>query len=156
MNVDEQKQDLISQAAQYGVPVEAMTAIVAILEKAADQFQHQTYYIPQSMNNEWIATTLSSREQPSQQKTIVYAFADLNDVSINTPTTGDMQLVALPVPLLHILFQIFALQTIDGVVFLDTPGDISTGIEVPRADIQSLIQQCLQQWRASQIPNDIA
>ncbi|MCS6812228.1 MAG: hypothetical protein NZ772_01450 [Cyanobacteria bacterium] len=156
MNLEQQQQDLIAQAATYGVPTEAMRTIVATLTKAADQFRHQLYYIPQSLDNEWVVTTLSHRERPTQEKQVVYAFADLNDVTVKALGSDDLQLVARPMPLLHILFQMFALPTIDSVIFMDTPGNIATGIEVPRADIQSLIQQCLRQWQAKQVPSDIA
>jgi hypothetical protein len=156
MNLDEQQQDLINQATTYGVPTEAMRAIVATLATAAAQFQHQTYYIPQSLNHEWVITTLSQRDQPTQEKQVIYAFADLNDVTVNVLGTEQLQLVALPIPLLHILFQMFALRTVDSVIFMDTPGNISTGIEVPRADIQDLVQQSLLQWQARQVPPDLA
>jgi hypothetical protein len=156
MNLEQQQQDLINQASTYGVPTAAMRAIVATLGQAAAQFQHQTYYVPQSMEHEWVVTTLSNRSQPSEEKTVIYAFADLNDVTVNKPATENLGLVALPIPILHILFQMFALQTVDSVIFMDTPGDISTGIEVPRSDIQTLIQQCLRQWQAKQAPPDIA
>jgi len=155
MNLEQQQQDLINQAAQYGVPTEAMRAIGATLGQAAAQFQHQTYYIPQSMEHEWVVTTLSNRSQPAEEKTVVYAFADLNDVTVTRPTTENLGLVALPIPILHILFQMFALQTVDSVIFMDTPGNIAMGVEVPRSDIQDLIQQCLRQWQAKQVPPDI-
>lgn len=156
MNLEQQQQNLITQAATYGVPIEAMQIIAATLAKAANQFRHQLYYIPQSLDNEWVVTTLSHREHPTQEKQVVYAFADLNDVTVNALGSNDLHLVARPIPLLHILFQLFALSTIDSVIFMDTPGNITTGIEVPRADIQSLIQQCLRQWQAQQVPSDIA
>ena len=65
-------------------------------------------------------------------------------------------------PVTHILFQLVALETVDSIVFFETPGNLSNGIEIRREDIQNLIQVQLKQNSSavivspSQLPPDIA
>jgi len=62
----------------------------------------------------------------------------------------------------HILFQLVALETVVDSIVLETPGDLTTGIEVRREDLQNLIQVQLKQTTSapitspSQLPPDIA
>ncbi|MGF1480940.1 MAG: hypothetical protein ACFB4I_15880 [Cyanophyceae cyanobacterium] len=159
MDLDQQLQVLIHEAPQHGVPSSVMQKAVApVLKAIATKLQHLQYYVVQSLDQGWVTTTLRSRTQPQQEKKVIYAFATVQDAA-NSQGTADPQLLALPVPVTQILFQLFALKQIDSALFLDTPGDLSTGIEIGRIALYQLIQTQLQQLNTasrSDIPPNLA
>ncbi|HEY9812301.1 MAG TPA: hypothetical protein V6D31_02000 [Candidatus Sericytochromatia bacterium] len=156
MNLDKQIEYLIKNAPQDGTP-ELMAAIAPILKQLATQLRHSEYFISQTPDQGWIMTTLSNRTQPDIEKNVVYAFPTLKDAkSFQTMTP---QLIAVKIPVTHILFQLVAMDTVDSLVFFETSGNLASGAEVRRADLQNLIQTQLQQYRApksSKLPPDIA
>jgi hypothetical protein len=66
--------------------------------------------------------------------------------------------MALPVPVTHIIFQMLAMKPIDSIIFFETPGNVNTGIEVRREDVQTMIQTQLRQTQPppSTLPPNIA
>ncbi len=161
MNVDEQIQLLIDNAPQDGTTPGVVAAIAPGLKLLAGQFRHSQYYILQNLDQDWVLTTLSNRANPGVEKRVIYAFPNLQDIPV--ATTGlDPQVIAVPIPVTHILFQLVALETVDSIVFFETPGNLSNGIEIRREDIQNLIQVQLKQNSSaaivspSQLPPDIA
>ena len=101
--------------------------------------------------------TLSNRTQPTTQKNIVYAYPTLQDAATSQATVKDPQVMALPVPVVQILFQLLAMEPINSLIFFETPGQIGQGVEIRRQDMQSLIQAQLQQTQqTSAIPPDMA
>ena len=60
-------------------------------------------------------------------------------------------------PVTHILFQLVALQNVDSIIFLENPGEATTGYEINPQDIRKLIQVHIKpQSLYNQIPPDIA
>ena len=160
MDLDRQIQVLIDDAPQDGVTPQVVRAIAPVLKLLGARLRHLQYYILQSMDREWVVTTLSERANPKITKCVIYAFATLKDVSAATDAE-DPEVIAVPIPITHLLFQLFALETVDSIIFFDTPGDLNTGIEIQRADLQNLIQQLQQNSSTpnspfNQIPPDIA
>ena len=159
MDLDEQIQMLVENAPQDGIMPQVVAAIAPGLKLLAKQLVHSQYYILQNFDHDWILTTLSNRGNPAVEKRVIYAFPTLQDV----PAAGlDPEVIAVPIPVTHILFQMVALETVDSTVFFKTPGDLSSGIEVRRENIQNLIQLQLKQNLSeaiapvSQLPPDIA
>ncbi len=152
MDLDQQIQVLINNAPQDGITPGVMTAIAPVLKLLATQLKHPDYYVFQSLDQNWVMTTLSNRAQPEVEKNVVYAFATLKDAA-SFQTMPDPQLIALQVPATHILFQLFAMETVDSMVFFDQPGNLAAGIEVRRQDLQNLIQTQLQHPQAVPRPN---
>jgi hypothetical protein len=71
----------------------------------------------------------------------------------------DPQMIALPVPVTHILFQMLALEGVYSTIFFETPGNLAIGTEISRAELNDLIQNHLQEQQiapASSLPPDIA
>lgn len=162
MDLDRQIQVLIDDAPQDGVTPQVVSAIAPGLKLLASQLRHLQYYILQSMDREWVVTTLSDRANPKITKNVIYAFPTLKDASDSVSVNEfNPQVVAVPLPVIQILFQLFAMETVDSIIFFDTPGDLNTGIEIRPADLQNLIQQ-LQQNPSTRkanpgyIPPDIA
>jgi len=156
MNLDQQIQVLIDNAPQDGVTPQIVAAIAPGLKLLAGKLGHSQYYILQNLDQEWVLTTLSNSADPRVEKRVIYAFPNLQAVPASAATGLD-QVIAVPMPVTHILFQMVALETLDSTVFFDTPGNLSTGTEVRREDIQNLIQVQLKQITPpSRLPPDIA
>jgi hypothetical protein len=108
-----------------------------------------------------VLTTLSNRAQPEIEKNVIYAFPTLKDAA-DFQSVSDPEILAVTVPVTHILFQMLAIETLTSIVFFDTPGNLTAGIEVRRDNLQQLIQTQLQQIRSvprsypSNLPPDIA
>lgn len=155
MNLDTQIQTLIDDAPQDGITPRIVAAIAPGLKLLAEKLHHSEYFILQSLEQDWVVTTLTNRDDPDLEKQVIYAFPTLQDVAVGYGTEIDPQAIALPIPVTHILFQLVALEGVDSLVFFESPGDLSQGIEIRREDIQHLIQVQLQQSPAN-IPPDIA
>lgn len=157
MDFDTQIQALITEAPKDGVTGEAVVAIAPTLKAIAGQLKHAQYYILQTLDQGWVMTTLSNRNEPNTRKNIVYAFPTLKDVASGPHSVKDPQVMALPVPVIHIIFQMLALKPIDSIIFFETPGNVSQGVEVRRQDVQNLVQSQLKQTQeGAQVPPDIA
>jgi hypothetical protein len=160
MDLDRQIQTLIEKAPRDGSTPQILEAIAPALQLLAQQLQHLEYFILQTPQGSWAVTVLSNLKLPGSEKNVIYAFPTFKDASRATPT-GD-RAVPVPLPVTHILFQILALETIDSIVFFETPGSVETGTEVSREQVQKLIGFYLQQYRShpnsnsSNLPPDIA
>jgi hypothetical protein len=157
MNIDQQIQVLIDQAPEYGLAPTVVEAIAPAFRAIAGQLKHPQYYVLQTLNQNWLVTTLSHRTQSNLTKQVVYAFPTLAAAKTNPYASEDLQTVALSVPTVHILFQMLAMKPIDSIVFFETSNDLESGIEVSRQRIESLVQTQLQMTQPrSGPPTDIA
>ncbi|HEY9810346.1 MAG TPA: hypothetical protein V6D13_13530 [Halomicronema sp.] len=161
MNLDKQIQVLIDNAPQDGTTPQIVAAIAPALKILAGQLSHAQYYIVQSLKGEWVLTTLSNRAQPNLEKQVIYAFPTSQDALSGEFAAKNPQLMAWPVPVIHILFQMLTLQPVESILFFDIPGNQSTGTEVLRSQVQYLIQEELKKLKSQpkdnfNIPPDIA
>jgi len=143
MNLDQQIQILIENAPQDGQTPRVVSAIAPVLKLLASQLQHSQYFICQSVDQSWVMTTLSNRTQPELEKNVVYAFPTLKDAT-SFQSLPASELMVLPLPVTHILFQLFAMETVDSLVFFETPGNLASGTEVRRQDLQNLVHNQLR------------
>lgn len=157
MDLDAQVASLQQSAPNDGVTTNAITTIAPTLKAIASQLKHDQYYVLQTLEQGWMMTTLSNRTQPNTQKNIVYAYPTLQAAAASQAVNKDPQVMALPVPVVHILFQLLAMQPIDSLIFFETPGKAGQGVEIRRQDVQALIQAQLQQSQQdSALPSDMA
>jgi hypothetical protein len=153
-NIEQQVQVLIDNAPPDGVTPKVMKdAIAPILILFAQRLAHPNYFILQTLDQGWVMTTLSNRSDPNTEKRVIYAFPTLEDAKLLQGGNPDPQIIATAIPVTHILFQMFALKTIDSTIFMETPGDLNTGKEVKRADLQKLVQIQLQKLGMIPDPN---
>ncbi|MFB2837716.1 hypothetical protein [Floridanema evergladense] len=145
MDLDRQIELLIDGAPNDGRTPQAMRAIAPALKLLASQLQHPQYYVLQTLDEAWVLTTFTNSEQPQETKHILYAFSTLQDITTYTSTLKDPDVMAIPVPVTHILFQMVAMDTVDSAIFFETPGNLSEGIQLRREDLQSLVQSYLEQ-----------
>lgn len=154
MNLEEQIQVLIDRAPQDGKTPKVIRAIAPALSAIANQLQQSQYYLLQAAAKNWVVTTLSHRLQPNIEKTVVYAFASQEDATASLISV-DEQVEAIALPTTHILFQMVAIPNLDSVVFFEV-GDRVNGTEVSRQNLNQLIEQCLQQYKAAIVPPNLA
>jgi hypothetical protein len=165
MDLKAQIQLLIENAPKDGRTPQLVAAIAPALNAIAQNLGHSNYYILQNLDREWVLTTLSNRGNPQQQKQVVYAFSRLQDIPASYGAGLDPQVIATPMPVTHILFQLLALEPVDSIVFLNsnlagrnrTSGTQVREVEIKRTDLQNLVKQVLQR-NSSQapLPPDIA
>jgi hypothetical protein len=145
MDLDAQIQLLVNSAPQDGATPEVVATIAPVLKVFAQRLRHRQYYILQTTNQEWMMTTLSNRARPDLEKRVIYAFPTLEDARSSVDAPRPANLVAVALPVVHILFQMVALQTIDSLIFFETSGNLENGIEIPGGDVRKAIQIQLQQ-----------
>ena len=154
MKLEQQLQILIEDAAKQGIsPLVIEKAIAPVLNLFAQQLKHLEYYILQNLDEQWALFTISDRQQVKADRTVIYAFPTLQDAA-NFQGSEDPNILATPLPVTHILFQLLALKPVNSIVFLEQPGNLNEGTQIERDKLQSLIQQQIQQL--SNIPSDIA
>jgi hypothetical protein len=155
MDLDEQIQILIQEAPQDGSTPALVQAIAPVLKHLAQQLRHPQYYIVQTLDQDWAITTIGSREQPEVQKVVVYAYPTLKDVSSGPYPMQDPQMIALPIPVTHILFQMLAVEQVNSIIFFESPGNTIAGTEINRTELVDLVQSHLE-VQAPMVPPDIA
>ena len=159
MNIDQQIQELIDDAPQDGSTPTLVATIAPVLKFLAAQLRHTQYYIVQTLDQNWAITALENRTQPGLEKNVIYAFSNLKDVSAGPYPMQDPQMMALPIPVTHILFQMLATDMIHSVIFFDAPGNTNAGTEIQREQLNELIESHLQQTQqtfSTPLPPDIA
>ena len=154
MDLKPQLKILIDDAPNHGLSTVVIEqAIAPVLEILGQKLGHLEYYILQNLSEEWILYNVGNQEEQDSLKKVIYAFSSVKDVD-NFQENKDDDVLAIPIPITHILFRLFSLTSIDSMVFFTQPGNFKTAIELKRTDLQNLIQQQLKQL--VNIPNDIA
>ncbi|MGL5939336.1 MAG: hypothetical protein ACRC2S_02945 [Waterburya sp.] len=153
MELEQQLTVLIKEAADYNVaPVVIEKAIAPVIKLFAEQLQYLEYYVLQNLDLDWVLTTISN-PQIQQEKQVIYAFVSVQDAATFQRKINP-DLIASPIPIAQLLFQLFSLQQVDSIIFLENSQNLNQGIEVKRSHLTDLIKQQLQQL--SSPPPDIA
>lgn len=156
MNLEQQLETIIKDAANYGVPsIIVERAIAPILKLFASQLQHLEYYILQNLAEEWVLTTISNPQLDREEgeKKVIYAFVSVQDAA-NFQGKDNPELIAVPIAIIELLFRLFSLQQVDSIIFLEDSLNLNRGVEVKRELLLQEITRQLQQL--SQTPPDIA
>ncbi|MEM7553798.1 MAG: hypothetical protein AAF378_06805 [Cyanobacteria bacterium P01_A01_bin.84] len=157
MNFEAQIKSLINNAPQDGVTPSIVAAIAPVLLAIARSLRYPQYYLLQSIDRNWVMTTLSNRTNRQIEKKVIYAFPNFKDASSDAIQNVDSQVTAIAVPVIHILFQLMALEPVDSIVFFETAGTSTNAVEIKRSELQSLVQQKLQENKnIDSVPPDIA
>lgn len=154
MDRNQQIQQLIEQAAQYGSSAAEVQMIAPVLRQCAEPLQQDQYYILQNLSQNWVMTTLAHRTQPQRQKRVVYAYASLEAIKAQSSVI-DLQTIAATLPTLQILFQLLALKPVDSLIFVESPPNY-TEIEISRAGLMQALERHLRQLRSIGLPDNIA
>jgi len=155
MNLEQQIQDLIDGAPQDGQTPLAVQLISPVLKQIAKRLKHTQYYLWQTVEQNWVVTTLNNQNDACLEQRNIYAFSRQEDALAAAAGSIDPQLMAIPVKVAELLFQTMALSSVDNLVFYDHPGNLTIGTEIGCQEIRSLIQMQLQKAK-HQIPPNIA
>lgn len=153
MKLDRQLQILINEAPQHGVPSLVMEKVVSpVLKAFVSQLQHLEYYVLQSREGDWVISTISHVERPQQQKRVIYAYSISQDAA-HSQENFDLPMTSVSLPVTQLLFQLFAFEGVDSIIFMDMPGNLEKGTEISRVKLQESIQKQLQLLQTSPSPN---
>lgn len=144
MNLNDQIQILCQEAPSYGVPLRVMEeAIAPVLIELAQSLNHLSYFVLQTRDRAWQTTTLGHRDDPNPEKTVIYAFARRQDaVYLLANAQDNLELANIPVT--HLLFQLFALEPVNGLIFRENSGTLGRDQEIRRQDLQQRVEKKLR------------
>ena len=153
MDIEKQIQILIDDAPDQTTS-QAILLVAPLLKEIAEQLPQQLYYVVQSLGQGWVMTTLRGRQDPKATKTVVYAYHSLEAAAVGQ--ADNPQMMALPHPSTHLLFQLLSLKQVDSIIFMQKKGK-GQGVEVPRTMLEQVMRAQLKQLAENQdSPTDIA
>ena len=153
MDIEKQIQILIDDAPDQTTS-QAILLVAPLLKEIAEQLPQQLYYVVQSLGQGWVMTTLRGRQDPKATKTVVYAYPSLETAAVGQ--ADNPQMLALPHPSTHLLFQLLSLKQVDSIIFMQKKGK-GQGVEVPRTLLEQVMRAQLKQLAENQdSPTDIA
>ncbi len=161
MDIDQQLQDLIDGAPPEADLKQAIETVSPVIRAIAKQLQHAEYYILQSVSKQWLQATVAHKDNPGQPKRVIYAYPSLAAAASDKLAKSNPSLMALPIPVARLLFQLPSVSPVDSLIFLETDTR-DQAIEVRRSDLKAMFQSHLTQnmpaaaQMPSQIPPDIA
>lgn len=145
MDLDQQLQNLINEAPQYGVPSLIMEGgVIPVISAYAHQLDYSSYYLRQNLDRNLVLTILGSSEHPEVEKRVIYAFPSLEDAkNFRDGSINDANLMAEEVPVSQILFQMFTMKEVDSVIFIEKPDNYQQSKEIYCEKLQTAINQSL-------------
>jgi len=155
MDIDQQLQTLIEGAPAEADLKAAIKTVAPVIKNVARQLKHAEYYILQSISGQWLQATIAHKSTPTQPKRVIYAYPSLTAAAKDKLAKSNPGLMALPVPVAQLLFQLPSIEPVDSLIFLETDSR-NQAIEVRRNDLKILFQSQLAQSIESTIPPDIA
>lgn len=147
--LDQQIAALIQDAPDDGEVRQLIATIAPALLKIAGRLRHLQYYVAETQDQAWVRVTLSHRTQPTVEKTVIYGFSAPEDVfSGSVHQEPDLTPVAIPV--IDLLFRVWALNLSDSLICFETPGDTTHATEITRSEFERSLREMFQ------IPPDLA
>ncbi|PZO14868.1 MAG: hypothetical protein DCF25_14450 [Leptolyngbya foveolarum] len=153
--INQQIQKLIENAPPEANIKQAIEVVSPVIRTVAQQLQHLEYYILQSVSNQWLQATVAHKDNPSQPKRVIYAYPSLAAAAGDRLAKSNPGLMALPIPVARLLFQLPSIEPVDSLIFLETDSR-DQAIEVRRDDLKKMFQAHLQQNMKPQVPPNIA
>jgi hypothetical protein len=154
MKLKAQLHILSREAVNYGLATVVMEeAVNPVLAAVARQLKHLQYYVIQNSQGDWLLTTLAHRQQPQQEKRVIYAFAT-EKMALSAQNIANSPLSTLLIPVTHLLFQLFAVEKVDSIIFLENAHTAQTGKEISRTQLKANIEKQLQ--KLGTIPANLA
>ncbi len=155
MTIDQQLQRLIDAAPPEANLGAAIRVVSPIIRGVAQQLQHLEYYILQSGGRQWLQATIARKDSPDQPKRVIYAYSSLSSAASDRLAASTPDLMALPVPVAQLLFQLPSISPVDSLIFLEDEAR-KQAVEVRRDDLKSMFQGQLARSMKPQVPPDIA
>lgn len=154
MDLDQQLQQLVDQAPQDGVTAQLVAAIAPVLRQVASQLHHLTYYLLESADGQWVTTTLSHRQRPELEKTVIYVFSTPENAQASATSYQMPGLSVRAIPVIALLFQSVALvEAIDSLIVFEEP--TVDAIELAVGELNRLIQEQLSVYQQRTVPPEL-
>jgi hypothetical protein len=154
--IQAQIETLIANSPQDQQTLAGVKAIAPALEQMAERLKYPAYCILQSLDQRWRTTTLKHRQQTTQEKTVIYAYANRQDAIMAGQSWQNEQLLAVSQPIIQLLFQMLSLEGVDSLIFLEDSGNLNVGKEIFRHEIQQAVHVQLQKLVQPTPPPDLA
>jgi hypothetical protein len=151
MNLDQQIKTLTKDAPNDPEMRQITETFVPVLRRLAGKFRYLEYYVLQTPDQQWVSFTLNHRTQSHVEKTVIYAFPSPNDVATVLPSLDLSGLSRVPIGIIDLLFQFYALNLGESIVLFDTGENTETGVELRRSEFEKLLRQS-----ADPLPPNIA
>ncbi|APB34055.1 hypothetical protein GlitD10_1730 [Gloeomargarita lithophora Alchichica-D10] len=153
MELEQQLQKLIDDAPKGDNTAQLVQVIGPLLLNLARNFHHKQYYIVQTLDQRWQTSTWTPTSPDDAERTLLYAYSTLQDAIESIPMPKDPWLMALPVPVVQIIFQLLGMEPVESVIFWEEPGP-KLGAELKRSELQQFVQNHLLQLAGP--PADLA
>jgi hypothetical protein len=151
MNLDQQIKTLTKDAPNDPEMRQITETFVPVLRQLAGKFRYLEYYVLQTPDQSWVSFTLTHRTQSHVEKTAIYAFPSPNDVATVLPKLDLSELSLVPIGIIDLLFQFYALHLGESLVLFDTSENTEKAVELPRAAFADLLRGSVDP-----LPTDIA
>jgi hypothetical protein len=151
MNLDQQIKTLTKDAPNDPEMRQITETFVPVLRRLAGKFRYLEYYVLQTPDQQWVSFTLNHRTQSHVEKTVIYAFPSPNDVATVLPSLDLSGLSRVPIGIIDLLFQFYALNLGESLVLFDTSENTEKGVELCRSEFEYLLRESLDP-----LPPDIA
>jgi hypothetical protein len=151
MNLDQQIKTLTKDAPNDPEMRQITETFVPVLRRLAGKFRYLEYYVLQTPDQQWVSFTLNHRTQSHVEKTVIYAFPSPNDVSTVLPSLDLSGLSRVPIGIIDLLFQFYALNLGESLVLFDTSENTEKEVELCRSAFEQLLRQSVDP-----LPPDIA
>ena len=155
LELNQQIQALIEGAPPGTNLKQAIEVVAPVIRTVAQQLQHSEYYILQSVSNQWLQATVAHKDNPNQTKRVIYAYPSLAAAAGDRLAKSNPGLMALPISIAQLLFQLPSIEPVDSIIFLETESR-NQAVEVRRSDLKQMFQAHLQQSMKPPIPPNIA
>lgn len=155
MDIDQQILALIKGAPPEANIQQAIRVVSPVIRTVAQQLQHLEYYILQSVSNQWLQAAIPDPNNADRPKRVIYAYPSLAAAAGDRLAKTNPGLMALPIPVARLLFQLPSIEPVDSLIFLETESR-DRAIEVRRSDLKSMFQAHLSQQMKPQVPPNIA
>jgi hypothetical protein len=151
MNLDQQIKTLIKDAPNDPEMRQITETFVPVLRQLAGKFRYLEYYVLQTPDQAWVSFTLNHRTQSHVEKTVIYAFPSPEDFATVLSVEDLSELLRVPIRIIDLLFQFYALNLGESLVLFDTSENTEKGVELCRSEFEQLLRQSVDP-----LPPDIA
>jgi hypothetical protein len=152
MNLDQQIKNLTKDAPNDPEMRQITETFVPVLRRLAGKFRYLEYYVLQTPDQGWVSFTLNHRTQSHVEKTAIYAFPSPNHVATVLPDTDLSGLSIVPIGIVDLLFQFYALNLGESLVLFDTSENTEKAVELGRSEFEYLLRESVD----PPLPPDIA